>query len=169
MKQLAIIYGSTTDNTKTIAKEIAKRLSDFDVTLLDVANLKVGALDTYPNLILGTSTWGLGDLQDDWDSYLSNLKNSNLEGKTIALYGLGDSSSYPDTFVNGLGILYKVVESKGANLIGKVSAADYDFEDSEAVREGEFVGLALDEDNESDKTADRLDAWVTDIREKFGR
>ena len=60
--------------------------------------------------------------------------------------------------------LYKAVEGKGANLVGMVSADDYNFEDSEAVIDGEFVGLALDEMNESDKTDERIDAWIESFK-----
>jgi len=167
MKQIAIIFGSSTDNTKTIAESIAQKLSEEDVVLLDVANLKSGDLDNYPNLILGTSTWGLGDLQDDWDTYLSNLKNSDLNDKTVAFFGLGDSSSYSDTFVDGMGILYEAIKDKSCKLIGNFPVDGYDFDDSKAVVDGLFVGVALDEDNESDKTDKRLNAWISSIQPLF--
>ena len=60
-------------------------------------------------LILGTSTWGFGDLQEDWDAFLGSLTKMNLTGKTIALFGLGDSSTYSDTFVDGMGIIYRAL------------------------------------------------------------
>ena len=49
-------------------------------------------------------------------------------------------------------------------MIGAVSTEGYTFDESTAVVDGKFVGLALDEDNESDKTDDRIAAWVEDIR-----
>ncbi len=167
MKKIAIVYGSTTDNTKNIAQEIANKLSGEDVTLLDVSKLKAGDLDNYPNLILGTSTWGLGDLQDDWEGYVSNLENSDLTGKTIAFFGLGDSGSYPDTFVDGMGILYETVKDKGAKLIGELSTDGYSFDCSRAAIDGKFIGAALDEDNESNKTENRINAWLESIKPLF--
>ena len=164
MSKIAIVYGSTTDNTKTIAETIAKKLSGEDVTLLDVSKLNAGDLDAYPNLILGTSTWGSGDLQDDWDGYLSNLKASNLSGKTIAFFGLGDSSSYPDTFVDGMGILYEAVQGKGAKTIGEFPADGYSHDASLAEIDGKFVGVAIDEDYESNETDNRLNAWIESIK-----
>lgn len=163
MAKIAVVYGSSTDNTKNAAEIIAKELSGKDVTLLDVGNLKAEDLDSYQSLILGTSTWGLGDLQDDWDSYLSNLEKSNLEGKTIALFGLGDSSSYSDTYVDGMGILYDAIKNKGIKLVGEVPTDSYSFDDSKAVVDGKFVGLALDEENEGEKTEERIEAWVKEI------
>ena len=167
MGKIAIVYGSSTDNTKNVAKTIASELTNEEVTLLDVSNLKAGDLDAYPNLILGTSTWGLGELQDDWDGYLSNLEASNLSGKTIAFFGLGDSGSYPDTFVDGMGLLYQAVQGKGAQIIGAVSTDGYSYDDSRAVVDGQFVGLAIDEDNESGQTKDRISAWLESIKPLF--
>ncbi|MDL2223248.1 flavodoxin [Bacteroidales bacterium OttesenSCG-928-M11] len=163
MNKTAIIYGSTTDNTKSAA-EIIKQKIGGDVALIDVSNLKVEELNNYQNLIFGTSTWGLGDLQDDWDSFLPKLAGVDLKGKTIALFGLGDSGSYSDTYVDGMGILYEAIAGTGANLIGKVAVDGYDFDESRAVVGGEFVGLALDEENDGDKTEERISDWVDKIK-----
>ena len=163
MKKIAIVYGSTTDNTKNAASAIADKLSGEDVTLIDASKLKSGELDEYPNIILGTSTWGFGDLQDDWDGKLALLENSNLEGKVVAFFGLGDASSYAETFVDGMGTLYEAVKDKKCKLIGKCSTDDYHFDESKAIDDNAFVGLVLDEDNEADKTDGRIDAWVATI------
>jgi flavodoxin I len=168
MGKIAIIYGSSTDNTASAAKKIAGKLSNKDLTLIDVSKLKSAAeLAEYSGLILGTSTVGLGDLQDDWDGFLSEFKKADLSGKTVALFGLGDSASYPDTFVDGVGILYEAVKKNGANIVGRVPASGYTFDDSIALDGDEFVGLPLDEDNESDQTDKRISAWVAQIEPLF--
>lgn len=161
MKATAIIYGSTGDNTKNVAKKIASRIEG--ASLIDVALMKASDIDKYDNLILGTSTWGVGDLQDDWEGFLPDLKKANLEGKTIALFGLGDSSSYSDTFVDGMGILYEAIKDKGCAFIGAVPTEGYSFDASRADIGGEFVGLALDEDNEYALTDSRLTDWLNGI------
>ena len=104
---------------------------------------------------------GAGELQDDWYDGVNVLKSADLAGKTIALFGCGDSESYPDTFCGGMKELYDVV--KTANVIGAVSTEGYVFDDSEAVLNGKFVGLALDDVNESDKTEARIDNWIAEI------
>lgn len=164
MKKTAIIYGSTTDNTKNIAEAIAKKLTDGEIILLDVSKLKSGDLDEYQNLILGTSTWGVGDLQDDWEGKLPILANSNLNGKTIALFGVGDSSSYSDTFVDGMGIIFETIDGKGGNLVGQFPTTGYNYDASRAEIDGLFVGVALDEDNESEMTDDRLNQWIASFK-----
>ena len=103
-------------------------------------------------------------MQDDWYDGIKTLKGADLSGKTVALFGCGDSESYPDTFVGGMAELYNAVKAAGANVIGAVATEDYTFDDSEAVVDGKFVGLALDEVIEDDKTHERIDAWVAEIK-----
>jgi flavodoxin I len=163
MKNIAIIYGSSTDNTKHVAQKIAKKLSSENVLLEDVSSVDFSDLANYPNIILGTSTWGLGDLQDDWDSCISELQKVELKDKTLAFFGLGDSSSYSDTFVDGMGLLYEAIEDKGFKLAGETPTDGYSFDSSKAVRNGKFIGLALDQDNENHLTEQRLESWIADI------
>ena len=59
--------------------------------------------------------------------------------------------------------IYNAVKDGGANIVGAVDASEYTFDDSEAVIDGKFVGLALDNDNEDDKTSGRIDAWIASI------
>jgi flavodoxin I len=167
MKNIAIIYGSSTDNTKNVALKIAQKLSGENVLLRDVSTVKFSDLADCPNIILGTSTWGLGDLQDDWNDHLTDLQSINLEGKTLAFFGLGDSSSYSDTFADGMGLLYEAVEGKGFNLTGEFPVDGYSFDSSKAVKNGKFIGLAIDEDNESDLTEQRLNEWIANIVPKL--
>lgn len=77
MKSIAIVYGSTTGNTKDVAEMLKAELKDFEVSLFDVANRPFGELAKFQNIILGTSTWGAGDIQDDWESALNDLKATN--------------------------------------------------------------------------------------------
>ena len=120
-------------------------------------------VESHQNLILGTSTWGAGELQDDWYDGLRLLQAANLADKTIALFGCGDCESYSDTFVGGIGELYNGIKKSGANLVGAVDTDGYTFDDSEAVVDGKFVGLPLDDVNEDDKTDARIDAWITEL------
>ena len=128
-----------------------------------LSEFPVSKLAGYKNLIFGVSTWGIGDLQEDWNIFFPELSKADLKGKTIALFGLGDAESYPDTFVDGMGTIYEIIKDKGCTIIGQVDAADYNFEDSKAVYEGSFIGLPLDEDNESNLTDSRIEKWLTKI------
>lgn len=159
MKPTVVIYGSSTGTCQAIAEKIAKKLG---VEAVDVTDLTADIVNNNDNLILGTSTWGSGDMQDDWYEGVEVLKGAGLSGKTVALFGCGDCESYSDTFCSGMAELSQAVE--GANIIGAVSTDGYTFDDSDAVVDGKFVGLALDDLNEEDKTDERIDAWINDIK-----
>ena len=160
MKSTIVIYGSSTGSCQSIAETIASKLG---AEAIDVANLDNDVIANHDNLILGTSTWGAGEMQDDWYDGVKTLKAAGLAGKTVALFGCGDSESYPDTFVGGMAELYNAARKAGADIVGAVPVDGYTFDDSESVVNGKFVGLALDEVNEDDKTDERIDAWVQQI------
>jgi len=160
MKKTIVIYGSSTGTCEGIAEKIGARLG---AEVLNVQDMTADVIAANENLILGTSTWGAGELQDDWYDGLKVLKSSNLSGKTIALFGCGDAESYGDTFVGGMGELYDSIKDSGARFIGSVATDDYFFDDSAAVVGGQFVGLPLDDVNEDDKTDGRIEAWVAAI------
>ncbi len=160
MSKTIVVFGSSTGTCEAIAEKIAAKLGAASLNVQDLTADIVAAND---NLILGTSTWGAGELQDDWYDGINVLKSADLSGKKIALFGCGDCESYSDTFVGGMGELYDAVKSSGARLIGTVSTDGYTFDDSAAVVDGKFVGLALDDINEDDKTDGRIDAWVAEI------
>ncbi|MCA1744709.1 MAG: flavodoxin [Bacteroidales bacterium] len=165
MKKMAIFYGSDSGNTEAAAQAIAKAFTGMDVHLANIADTKdAQQLEGFDFIIMGTPTWGYGDLQEDWEQFIPKLKKISLEGKTVALFGLGDSGAYPDTFVDAMAELYEVVTQCGASVIGQVPVDNYDFDSSRAVMDGHFVGLALDEDNESDLTAKRISAWVEQLK-----
>lgn len=119
---------------------------------------------SYEALILGTSTWGDGELQDDWYDGIKVLKGMDLSGKTVALFGCGDSESYSDTFCDGMGILFEDLKNSGCRFIGAVPDADYTYSSSIAVTDRNFVGLAIDDINESDKTDERVTAWTEKLK-----
>ena len=99
-------------------------------------------------------------MQDDWYDGVKVLTAAGLSGKTVAVFGCGDSESYSDTFCGGMKELYDAAVAAGATMVGSVSTDGYTYDDSEAVVDGKFVGLALDDVNEDDKTGSRIDAWV---------
>ena len=160
MSNTIVIYGSSTGTCESIAEKIAQKLG---CEALNVQELSADVVAQNQNLILGTSTWGAGELQDDWYDGLSVLKNADLSGKTIALFGCGDCSTYSDTFVGGIGELYDGIKQSGAKFIGAVSTDGYTCDESSAVVDGKFIGLPLDDINEDDKTDERINAWVAQI------
>ena len=165
MKNTLIVFGSTTGNCEDYAHRIAKQLGVADVK--NIADMTAADFDNYDNLILGTSTWGAGDVQDDWYSGIELLKKLDMSNRTVALFGCGESGSFPDTFCGGMAELYNAAKEAGATMIGQVPADGYTYDDSEAVVDGKFLGLALDEVNEDDKSDERIDAWIDELRKNL--
>ena len=163
MKATGIFFGSSTGTTEDVAGRIAEKLGIDASDIHNVADASVDDVAPYEALILGTSTWGSGDLQDDWDAFIGDLKGADLSGKTVALFGLGDSSSFCDTYCDGMGTLYNELQGTGCKFVGAVSTEGYTFDSSIAVVDDKFVGLALDEMNEDDQTDARIDQWVAAI------
>lgn len=163
MEKIGIFYGTTTGNTQEIAESIASKLGNCD--LIDVAKASKDDIGKYSNLILAASTYGDGDLQTDWEDFAANLTQDMFSGKIVAIVGLGDQDGYGDTFCDSIGILAEL--AKNATIIGKTKNENYDFQASKALSGDEFLGLAIDEDNQSDLSAARLDAWISDIKGKF--
>ena len=106
-------------------------------------------MESYDILLLGTSTWGDGNWQDDWYDAIKMIRTADLNGKIVALFGCGDSESYCDTFCDGMGVIYDQLKNSGCTFVGAVSADGYSYSSSIAIIDGKFVGLALDDVNES--------------------
>ncbi len=154
-----IFYGSTTGTTEMVAKKVGALLG-ADV----MPAAEIDKVENYDFVIFATSTWGMGDLQDDWFGALEILTGKNLSGKKVALIGIGDQASFGDTFVDGMGTIYEEIKDKGITLVGKTSVDGYDFSSSKAVIDGEFAGLVIDENNQSELTEERITAWVEKVR-----
>ncbi|MGI6220182.1 MAG: flavodoxin FldA [Bacteroidaceae bacterium] len=164
-KKIGIYYGSSTGTCSEIAAKIAKALGVPDGDVHDVSNLKADEVAAYDVLLLGSSTWGDGELQDDWYDALNKLKSVDLNGKEVGLFGCGDSGSYPDTFCDAIGQLYEELKDTGCTFVGNnVSTDGYDFSSSISVVNGKFVGLAIDDINESGQTDARVAQWVATLK-----
>ena len=59
--------------------------------------------------------------------------------------------------------LKEALADSGCTFIGSVPAEGYNFTGSTAVEGGRFIGLALDDVNESDKSEERIANWAKQI------
>lgn len=168
MSTIGLFYGTQTGNTQTIAEEIQKAFGGSVVTLHDVADVEVSDLEGYRYLIIGCPTWNIGELQADWEGLYDELDNVNFSDKQVAYFGAGDQVGYADNFQDAMGILEEKISALGGTTVGYWSTDGYDFNESKAVRDGKFIGLAIDEDNQSDLTEQRIQAWVTQLKREFG-
>jgi flavodoxin I len=166
MKKIGIFYGSSTGQTEMVAEKLQQLFGEDLADLINVDIATEDDLSKYPYLVLGTPTWGIGEMQDDWEDFTDILRNADLKNKKIALFGLGDQDTYPDSFADGVGVLYEVASKKG-KVVGQWPKSGYHFHESEAVRGDRFVGLIIDQENQSGKTAERLAKWVEMLKKEF--
>ena len=172
MGKIGIFFGSDTCNTRRVAKTIAKKLGDDADAPVNVNKATVDDLLKYDALILGTPTLGDGELPGlssggsaaSWEEFLPQLKGADMTGKVVALFGLGDQEGYGHEFVDALIFIYDQVIENGAKVVGAWPTDGYSFEASKAVIDGDFVGLVIDHDNQSDLTDERIDAWLDIVK-----
>ncbi|MEF9923952.1 MAG: flavodoxin [Muribaculaceae bacterium] len=164
MNKIGLFYGSSTGVTENVALRLAELIGDVDV--YDVAKTKPSIVEDYDVLLLGSSTWGSGDLQDDWYDFITGLEVLNLKGKKIAIFGCGDETM-SDTFCGAVGVIYERLQNTGATFIAPYEATEYTFDESPAYIDGRYVGLLLDEVNHADLTDNRLKGWLENIRKEI--
>jgi len=158
----AIFYASSTGNTEYVSKLIAEELGDLET--FDIASEDISTISDYDKVVLGIATWGDGELQDDWDEVWDSFTAIDFTGKTVALFGLGDQDSYGENYIDAVAIVYEHLLTTPAKIVGKWPITEeYFYEESRAIEGEEFMGLALDEDNQDDLTKSRITKWCEDI------
>jgi flavodoxin I len=169
MSKIGLFFGTQTGNTETVAEQIQQEFGgEGVVTLHDVADADTDDFGGYDCIIIGCPTWNIGELQSDWEGLYDELDTIDFSGKKVAYFGAGDQIGYADNFQDAMGILEEKISQLGAKTVGYWSTDGYDFNESKAVRNGKFVGLAIDEDNQSDLTDDRIKTWVAQLKQEFG-
>ena len=164
---VAIIYGSSTMNTEYVSQRLAAAFGSDQETLYNVKGIDPAVIEQSRNIVFVTSTWGAGDLQDDWEEFFPRLEEMDFSGKVIGLVGVGDQENYPDTFCDGISHLYEVVVRRGGRVVGPTNTEGYNFKQSRSVKDGDFVGLVIDEDNQADRTDERIRDWVAAVSGEF--
>ncbi|AFY55450.1 flavodoxin, long chain [Rivularia sp. PCC 7116] len=168
MAKMAIFYGSTSGITEEIATKIHEHFGEELCELFSMEEdfTSVDEMLEYDYLLFGCSTWGSGEVQNDWRDPLFEMEmdKPDFTGKTIALFGAGDYQNHGEQFVSALGTLYDHFKKLGATLVGEIPTDGYTYEYSFAVRDGKFIGLPIDEVNESDKTDERIATWLESVK-----
>lgn len=163
MKRIGIFYGSATGTTADVAQKIGKTLGVDEKDIHNVASSSPIDTAPYDVLLLGSSTWGSGDLEDDWYDFLDGLQALDMHGKKVALFGCGDETM-TDTFCDAVGTLYERLQPTGATFIGEYPADGYTFEKSTATDGDTMRGLVLDEVNHPEYTARRIREWTDQLK-----
>lgn len=165
MNKIAILYGTSGGSVESVTKQV-QDLFEGNADIYNVLDVSLSEIEDYKYIIVGTSTTGIGDLQDDWEGFLPSFAKIDFTGKKVAIFALGDSASYSTSFAESMKVVYDEIHDK-VEVVGKVPDVGYTYDDSTAVEDGVWVGLPLDEDNEYDLTEERLIKWVEQLKKEF--
>jgi len=167
MNKTAIIYSFNTKKTGKIAERIKEEFGDDNLIPLNAEEITEESFLSFDQFILGVPTWFDGELPNYWDEFVPALEDMDLKGKKFALFGLGDQKGYPENFLDGLGTMAEILEVQGASMVGFTSTDGYEFESSRAARGDQFMGLAIDYENQGSMNKDRVKTWVTQLKSEF--
>jgi len=166
MAKIGIFFGSTEGNTERVVGQIMDAFAG-EAESFNVNSATADDMQPFQYIILCCPTWEIGQLQEDWESFIDEIEKVDYAGKKVTYLGLGDADGYPDTFLDALGIIHDRIKDKGATFVGAWPTEGYNFEASKGVIDGKFLGLAIDEDNQSNLTAERVQKWVGELKKEF--
>ena len=172
MNKALLVFWPEKGNVDTVGDKIIKAFEGFEITKISIPNLNKELMEEYDNWIVGGSTvgshvWEDADDSNRWFEFFKLLNEVDLTKKVVAFYGLGDQILYPHHFVDGLGVFQEEFEKRNANIVGQWPTEDYQFYDSDGMDKKKFYGLAIDEDQQPEKTEERIARWIELIRRKF--
>ncbi|HCD33316.1 MAG TPA: flavodoxin [Phycisphaerales bacterium] len=162
--RVILVYGSVTTKTEMVAKLIEEQLGDHLEKSVEVSEIEPADLKEYDLVIAGIPTWDVGELEYSWQDFYDNMDGQDYSGLHIAIFGLGDQDAYADTYQDAMGILYdKFIECGAGGQIGFTSVDGHDHDESKAQQGDQFCGLAIDEDNQSNLTEERVNDWCEEL------
>ncbi len=163
--KIGLFYGSSTCYTEMASEKIRAIIGEELVDIYNVKDTPVSTMQDYDFLILGISTWDFGEIQEDWSAVWQQLDGLSLNGKYVALFGLGDQEGYGEWFLDAMGMLHDELLPTGVNFLGYWPNQGYEFEKSKALTadRSHFVGLALDEDSQYELSDERIATWCEQI------
>ncbi|WP_299978575.1 flavodoxin [uncultured Pseudoteredinibacter sp.] len=169
--RVALVFGTDTGNTEDVGEKICEQFTGLGVAveMVNIVDIDSQYFTNYDLILMGIPTWDFGGIQEDWEEREDIILDANLQGKQIALYGLGDQLGYGDYFLDAMGWLHERVLKVGAKMIGYWPTKGYDFEASLGCSEDKsyFFGLAIDEDQQFEQTDARVQAWVEQLTQEF--
>jgi len=167
MKKIGLIYSFNTSKTSQAARKVGEEFGTEPIDHINAETISEKEFMSYDNLILGVPTWFDGELPNYWDEFVPAIEELDLKGKSIAIFGNGNQKGYPENFIDALGIMAGLVESRGARLVGLTPIKGFEFESSRAVRGDQFAGLALDFENQAGQINQRIKKWAEQLKGEF--
>ena len=146
MVKAIIVYGSNSGETEWISEIIGDvlRSKNFNVKIKDVTEIEdPEELLNYDLILIGSSTWGLGELQENMKTFEPELQKLNLAGKLAAAFGPGDKQGYPDYFCKAVDIIEDDLVRCGAEIV--------------------MPALKVDESEDREKREEQIRKWAEEL------
>ncbi|MDG3073352.1 flavodoxin [Bacillus halotolerans] len=118
MGKILLVYATMSGNTEAMADLIEKGLQEaeaevdrFEAMDIDDAEL----FNDYEHIILGTYTWGDGDLPDEFLDLAEEMEALDFTGKTCAVFGSGDTAY--EYFCGAVDTLEAKIKERGGEIV----------------------------------------------------
>ncbi|QJC95959.1 Short-chain flavodoxin [Bacillus mojavensis] len=118
MGKILLVYATMSGNTEAMADLIEKGLQEaeaevdrFEAMDIDDAEL----FNDYEHIILGTYTWGDGDLPDEFLELAEEMDTLDFTGKTCAVFGSGDTAY--EFFCGAVDTLEEKIKDRGGEIV----------------------------------------------------
>jgi flavodoxin I len=166
---IGIFCATAGGNSMQIAQALADAFGVDEVVNMEEDFDDIEELLEHDVLFIGSSTWGQGDVHFSWVDVILEIESEDVDfsGKTVAFFGAGDSVKHGEHFCSALGKLHDTFTKAGAKVIGFVPKEDYTYEASLAEYGDMLCGLAIDNHNEEDKTEQRIENWISILKNEL--
>lgn len=118
MGKILLVYATMSGNTEAMADLIEKGLQEAEVEAdrfeaMDIDNAQL--FNDYDYIIIGSYTWGDGDLPDEFLDLAEDMDEIDFSGKTCAVFGSGDTAY--EFFCGAVDTLEAKIKERGGEIV----------------------------------------------------
>ncbi len=172
MKKIVLLYWGKGGNVEDTAHKVYNMFDPQTIDIFDLVSFDFNSIENYDLMILGHSTigaenWHEAKADNEWNRFFRKIESKGGCKIIAASFGLGNEILYPDHFVDGLGIYKEEMDNLKIKMIGQWPTDGYKYTDSDGEKDGFFYGLALDVDNQTKLSEERISAWTDEIKKEM--
>ncbi|WP_077620562.1 flavodoxin [Bacillus sinesaloumensis] len=144
MNNAILVYASMSGNTELMATYIAEGIKEKGVQLdvKECFEVTPGDLVKYDGIIIGSYTWGDGELPDELIDFYDEMDQLEFHHKKSAVFGSG--STLYSNFGGAVDLLMEKLKERGAEIIGSPLKVEYTPNDQDEIACKDFGRLFAD-------------------------